>query len=287
MTLQFGKKPTTPENSVPFCTARVKWLTLQQKKLRVTILGSGTSQGVPVIACQCPVCLSNDPYDKRLRSSIMVESGGTCIVVDTGPDFRQQMLREDVRTVDAILISHTHKDHIAGLDDVRSFNYLMKRPMKVYASKQDQEEIEREFAYAFGDKKYPGVPEIQLIDLSLRPFYVGDIHIQPVEVMHRYLKVFGFRFGRFAYLTDLNHIPANSMKLLKGVDYLVIDALRKEKHISHFNLEDAIEAAQLIGAKNTWFTHVSHLMGFHAQVNISLPTGMALAYDRLQIDIED
>ena len=257
------------------------------KKLRITILGSGTSQGVPVIACQCPVCLSTDPFDKRLRSSIMIESDTTCVVVDTGPDFRQQMLREDVRKVDAVLITHTHKDHIAGLDDVRSFNYLLKRPMKVYASKHDQLDIEREYAYAFADKKYPGVPEIELIDMSVKPFVVGDIHIQPIQVMHRYLKVFAFRIGRFAYLTDLNHIPEESMKLLKGVDLLVIDALRKEHHVSHFSLSEAIEAARQIGARKTWFTHISHLMGKHAVVQAELPEGMALAYDRMQIETED
>lgn len=249
--------------------------------MKITVLGSGTSQGVPVIACNCDVCVSHDEHDKRLRSSILLETESTTVVVDAGPDFRQQMLRTHVKKVDGILITHTHKDHIAGLDDVRSFNYLTKKAIKVFARPSDQIEIKQEFRYAFTENPYPGVPEFDLVDLDLKPFSIGDIHIQPVELMHMRLKIFGFRFGDFAYLTDVNFIPNDSLKLLKGTKTLVIDALRKQHHPSHFNLEEAIEAAHAIGAETTYFTHISHLMGRHKTINPQLPQGMQLAYDGL------
>ncbi|MBK9291119.1 MAG: MBL fold metallo-hydrolase [Bacteroidetes bacterium] len=254
--------------------------------MKVTILGSGTSQGVPVIGCRCEVCLSTDERDKRLRSSIMVEQGRTRLVVDAGPDFRQQMLRAGVRTLDAILISHTHKDHIAGLDDVRSFNYLMKRPMTVYASGNDQQAIRQEFSYAFSEHPYPGVPEFDMQELTVQPFMVGDILVEPFVVMHHRLPVFGFRFGKLAYITDVSYIPDETFQKLKGVSLLIIDALRKEKHISHFSLPEAIEAARRIGAQTTWFTHVSHLMGKFASVQAMLPKGMYLAYDGMVVEYE-
>lgn len=247
--------------------------------MRITVLGSGTSQGVPVIGCQCEVCRSDDSRDKRLRSSIMVEHLSTRIVVDAGPDFRQQMLREKVRTLDAILITHTHKDHIAGLDDVRSFNYLMKCPMKIFACARDQEAIRQEFSYAFSDNPYPGVPEFDMRLLTDGSFRVGDIDIQPIRVMHHKLPVFGFRFGRLAYLTDVNSIPDQAYLQLMGLEVLIIGALRKEKHISHFSLPEAIEVAKRIDARQTWFTHVSHLMGRYAEVQPLLPSGMHLAFD--------
>lgn len=247
--------------------------------LKVTILGSGTSQGVPVIGCPCEVCQSNDPRDQRLRSSIMVEQLSTRIIVDAGPDFRQQMLRAKVRTVDAILITHTHKDHIAGLDDVRSFNYLMRSPMKVYACARDQEAIRQEFSYAFSDNPYPGVPEFDMQLLTEQPFKIGDIKIEPIKVMHHKLPVFGFRFSRLAYLTDVSFIPEDAFSKLEGLEVLIIDALRKEKHISHYSLPEAIEVARRIGASETWFTHVSHLMGKYAEVQHVLPPGMHLAFD--------
>lgn len=249
--------------------------------LKITVLGSGTSQGVPVIACPCDVCTSANAYDKRLRSSILLETDTTTVVVDAGPDFRQQMLRANVKKVDGILITHTHKDHIAGLDDVRSFNYLTKKAVKVFARPSDQQEIKQEFRYAFTDNPYPGVPEFELIDLNLNPFFIGDISIQPVELLHMKLKVFGFRFGDFAYLTDVNLIPDSSFKLLKGTKILMIDALHKRHHPSHFNLKEAIDAAHKIAAETTYFTHISHLMGRHKTINTQLPQGMHLAYDGL------
>ena len=249
--------------------------------LKITVLGSGTSQGVPVIACPCDVCASSDEHDKRLRSSILIETDTTTVVVDAGPDFRQQMLRANVKKVDGILITHTHKDHIAGLDDVRSFNYLTQKAVKVYARPSDQQEIKQEFRYAFTENPYPGVPEFDLLNLDENPFFIGDIPVQPVELMHMKLKVFGFRFGDFAYLTDVNFIPEVSFELLKGVKILMIDALRQQRHPSHFSLDEAIKAATQIAAESTYFTHVSHLMGFHKTINQHLPKGMKLAYDGL------
>jgi len=256
------------------------------KTATVTILGSGTSQGVPVIGCECDTCKSADNYDKRLRSSILIESAEATIVVDTGPDFRQQMLREKVRKLDAVLITHCHKDHIAGMDDVRSFNFLQKKAMLIYASPADQKVIKTEFSYAFGDKKYPGVPSFDLIDLDEILLKINDLHITPIRVMHRYMPVYAFRIGNFAYITDANYIPEPGLETLQGIELLVIDAVRKEKHISHFSLSEAVAMAQKIGVKQCWFTHISHLMGKAADVNTELPPGMQLAWDGLKIKIE-
>lgn len=257
----------------------VIFLSSNQQGLKITVLGSGTSQGVPVIGCDCSTCISTDERDQRLRSSILVEHCSTSLVVDAGPDFRQQMLRAKVRQLDAILITHTHKDHIAGLDDVRSFNYLSKKPMLVYARRADQEEIKREFSYAFAENPYPGVPQYEFVTIGEEAFHVGEIMVQPFVVMHMSLEVFGFRFGDFAYITDVNYIPERAREILKGVKVLMLDALRKQKHTSHFNLSEAIENAQSIGAELTVFTHISHLMGRYAEVEKELPEGMMLAYD--------
>ena len=253
--------------------------------MKITILGSGTSQGVPVIACHCDVCSSDDTHDKRLRSSVLIQTENTSVVVDAGPDFRQQMLRARVNTLDAILITHTHKDHIAGLDDVRSYNYLSGKAMKVYASLSDQDEIKEEFRYAFAENPYPGVPEIELMELTTNDFHIGKLHIQPLLLMHMRLQIFGFRIGGFAYLTDVNFIPEDSMKKLHGVHTLVIDALRKKPHPSHFNLEEAISVAQHLQPERTFFTHISHLMGRHMDVQNELPEKMWLAYDGLEIEM--
>ena len=208
--------------------------------LKITFLGTGTSTGIPMIACNCAVCTSSDKKDKRLRSSIMVETEKTRFVIDTTPDFRYQMLRENVKYLDAVLFTHPHKDHIAGLDDVRAFNFFQEQPMQVYANQMTIDALMREFAYAFADKKYPGVPSLDLNTIVLDSFTIGDIQVTPIEVWHMKMPVFGFRFGDFTYITDANRIENDEKEKIKGSKVLVVNALRKEKHISHYNLEEAV-----------------------------------------------
>lgn len=253
--------------------------------MKVTFLGTGTSQGIPVISCPCAVCHSPDWRDNRLRTSIMIESDTTCVVVDTGPDFRQQMLRENVKRVDAILFTHAHKDHLGGLDDVRAFNYFLQKPMDVFATREVQQVIRNEYSYAFDlDNDYPGIPKIKLHTIDLNPFIVRDISFTPVEVVHLKLPVLGFRFGDFTYITDANFISEEEKKKIRGTQYLVLNALRIEKHISHFSLDEAIALAEEIGAENTYFTHISHQLGRHEQVAAHLPKGIYLAHDGLKIE---
>lgn len=252
--------------------------------MKVTFLGTGTSQGIPVISCPCNVCNSNDPRDQRLRTSIMIETDRTCIVVDSGPDFRQQMLREKVKRVDAILFTHAHKDHIAGLDDVRAFNYFLGKPMDAYATNEVQQVIRNEYAYAFDPtNNYPGIPKIKLHTIDMKPFAISDVRFVPVEVFHHKLPVLGFRFADFTYITDANYIAEKEKEKIRGTRYLVLNALRKEKHISHFNLDQAIQLAAEIGAEETYFTHISHQLGLHREISELLPGGMFLAYDGLNI----
>jgi phosphoribosyl 1,2-cyclic phosphate phosphodiesterase len=252
--------------------------------VKITFLGTGTSSGVPMIACPCAVCHSPDKKDKRLRSSILVESGSTRLVVDTTPDFRYQMLRAGVKNLDAVLFTHPHKDHIAGLDDIRAFNYFSGKPMEVYANEMTQEVIIREFPYAFTDFRYPGVPEIRLNTMALDPFRVGDIEVVPIQVWHLKMPVFGFRFGNFTYITDANRIDEPERKKIRGSEVIVLNALRREKHISHFNLEEAVALAQELNIPRAYFTHISHQLGRHAEVQPELPEGMALAYDGLVLN---
>ncbi len=253
----------------------------------VTILGSGTSQGVPVIACDCDVCNSKDPKDNRTRCSAMIQLGDQTFVIDTGPDFRYQMLRENVQQLDAVLFTHEHKDHLAGLDDIRAFNFKQGgKAMSVYANQQVQEALKREYSYVFADSKYPGVPEIQLHNIELSDFQIGNTTIKPIEVMHYKMAVLAFRINHFAYVTDANYIDPKEKEKLKGLKVLVLNALRKTKHISHFNLEEAIELSRELGAEKTYLTHISHLMGKHAEVNLQLPKGIELAYDGLKISID-
>jgi phosphoribosyl 1,2-cyclic phosphate phosphodiesterase len=251
--------------------------------LTITFLGTGTSSGVPMIGCDCPVCTSTNAKDKRLRCSILVESANTRLVVDAGPDFRYQMLRAHVKKLDAIVFTHPHKDHVAGLDDVRGFNYFMQKPMEVYANEMTQEVIIREFPYAFADTKYPGLPEINLNTIDTEPFMVGDIPIRPVLVWHLKMPVFGFRFGRFTYITDANRIDAAEKEKIKGSEVLVLNALRKEKHVSHFTLDESISLAKELQIPQTYLTHISHQLGRHNDVNKELPDGIALGYDNLQM----
>lgn len=255
--------------------------------MTITFLGTGTSTGVPMIACDCPVCASTDPKDKRLRSSILVQSATTTLVVDTTPDFRYQMLRENVRQLDAVLFTHPHKDHTAGLDDVRAFNFFSGKNMEVYANSLTEEAIKREFGYAFSDKKYPGVPAINLNTINGEPFFVGDIHVEPIRVWHLKMPVLGFRFNKFTYITDANRIEASEKARIRGSEILVLNALRKQKHISHFTLGEAIDLVQELGIPQAWFTHISHQLGKHAEINEELPDGIQLAYDRLQLQIKN
>lgn len=236
-----------------------------------------------MIACPCEVCHSTDPKDKRLRSSVLVESETTRIVVDTTPDFRYQMLRANVTKLDAVLFTHPHKDHIAGLDDIRAFNFFSGKPMQVFASEMTQEVIIREFPYAFTDFRYPGIPEIKLNTIALDPFMVGDIRVEPVQVWHLKMPVLGFRFGKFTYITDANRIDEAEKQKIRGSEILVLNALRLTKHISHFNLEEAMQMALELDVPQAFFTHISHQMGKHADVMPDMPEGMALAYDGLNL----
>lgn len=254
--------------------------------LKITFLGTGTSHGIPVISCDCKVCTSQDPKDKRFRCSILVESPNTTLVVDAGPDFRMQMLHENVKMVDAILVTHEHRDHIAGIDDIRVFNYKKEGDLDFFAYKRVSDNIRETFSYIFAKEKYPGVPGIKLTDISDKPFEVGDIQVNPIEVIHYKMKVCAFRFGDFAYVTDVSDIPVESIEKLKGVKKLVLGALRKTPHMSHFSIYQAIEMSEKIGAEETYFVHMSHDMGLHEEVQKDLPKNMFLAYDGLELNAE-
>lgn len=251
--------------------------------MEITFLGTGTSHGIPVIGCGCAVCTSADPRDNRLRSSIMIEANGKRIVVDTGPDFRQQMLREKVKTLDAVLFTHEHKDHTAGLDDIRSFNFYNDKDMDAFATTRVQENIRKSFDYIFSEKTYPGIPQIKFHTIWNEPFKIFDIDVIPVEVMHHKLPVLGFRFGDFCYITDAKTIPEKEQEKIYEIDTLVLNALRIEPHISHFSLSEAIDMALQVKAKNVYFTHIAHELGLHAEVDAKLPEGMHLAYDGLKL----
>ena len=253
--------------------------------MKVTFLGTGTSQGVPIIACKCAVCTSTNAKDKRLRSSVLIETEHTNIVIDTGPDFRQQMLREDVSKLDAVVFTHGHKDHTAGFDDIRGFNFMQQRPMDVYADLRVEEVLHRDFYYAFEKNTYPGVPKLNLHRITNRPFMVDDVEVLPIEVRHYKLPVFGFRIGDFTYITDANFIPDTEKEKIRGSKVLVLNALRKKDHISHFTLNEAIALAQELKVEKAFFTHISHQMGFHAEVDAELPEGMFLAYDGLKVEV--
>ncbi|RMG69370.1 MAG: MBL fold metallo-hydrolase [Bacteroidetes bacterium] len=251
-----------------------------------TFIGTGTSQGVPVIACPCPVCQSTNPLDHRLRSSGWLRSAQTSLVFDTGPDFRQQMLRARVQTLDAVVFTHSHKDHVAGLDDVRAFNFLQRRDMPIYGTSETLAHLRREFYYIFEHASYPGVPRLELHEIDPdKPFRVGEYELTPIPVWHGKMPVLGFRIGDFAYITDAKVIPAASRERLKGVKVLVLNALRQESHHSHLTLAEALDLAQELGVEQAWFTHISHLMGLHAEVQAGLPPGMNLAYDGLSLSL--
>lgn len=253
--------------------------------MKVTFLGTGTSQGVPVIGCQCEVCTSMDYRDKRLRCSIHIEIAGKSFVIDTGPDFRQQMLREQINKLDAVLFTHGHKDHIAGLDDVRAYNFLHNMDMPVYGNEDVLKQLQVEFHYAFGELKYPGTPQILLHKITEEEFETNGVRFMPLPVKHFKLPVLGFRVNDFCYITDANHIPESTYEKMKGTKVLVLNALQREKHISHFNLNEALDVATKVGADQTYFIHISHKLGQHKRIEKELPNSVALAYDGLTITI--
>ena len=249
----------------------------------ITLLGTGTSSGVPLIGCECAVCQSVDFRDKRLRSSIHIAVNGRSFVVDTGPDFRQQVLRLRLKQLDAVLFTHEHKDHTAGLDEVRAYNFRSGQDMPVYARSTVLAQLQREFSYIFAEHKYPGVPHVRTTEIVNEPFDVLGVRFTPIEVMHHKLPVFGFRIGDFTYLTDLNYIADEELEKVYGTKILILDALQRTAHISHFTLDQAVALAQRIGADRTYFTHISHKLGLHREVENELPTNIRLGYDGLQI----
>jgi len=254
--------------------------------LKITFLGTGTSSGVPMIACKCDVCMSKDSKDERLRTSVLVETdAGNNILVDIGPDFRQQMLTNNVESIEAVVITHSHRDHTAGLDDIRAFNFILKRDMDIYVDDWTDRELREQFRYIFAANPYPGIPKIQLRKFDDSNFFIADQKIIPIKTLHHKLLVWGFRFGNFSYITDANHIDESELLKLEGSEVFVINALRKTKHISHFTLDEALEIIERVKPKQAYLTHLSHQMGLHKEVSLELPPNVSLAYDGLQISI--
>ena len=253
--------------------------------MTITFLGTGTSQGVPVIGCPCPVCQSLDFRDKRFRAAVHLAVQGQSFVIDTGPDFRMQMLREGIKQLDAVLFTHEHKDHTAGLDDIRGFNFAQQAAIPLYARAQVIEQLKREFAYAFDENKYPGVPEIDVYEIDGQPFSVQGVQVTPIFVKHYFLDVLGFRFGDFTYITDANFIADEELEKIKGSKILVINALRKTTHISHFTLDEALAVIAQVQPEQAYITHISHMMGLHDAVQQELPPNVFLAYDGLSLSL--
>jgi phosphoribosyl 1,2-cyclic phosphate phosphodiesterase len=254
--------------------------------VKVTVLGSGTSQGIPVIACACAVCHSPDPKDNRLRCSILIEHEGENYVIDAGPDFRQQMLREKVKTLRAVLFTHEHKDHVAGLDDVRAFNFIEDRDMEIYCTERVEEALKREYSYAFEEHKYPGIPQLNLNIIGTDVFSLNNgLVVQPIEVMHYRMPVLGFRFGDFAYVTDAKTVTDEEIEKLQGVKLLIVNALRKEPHLSHFNEDEALEFIAKVNPERAYLTHISHLYGKHHAIENDLPEHVRVAFDGQQFTI--
>ena len=251
--------------------------------MELIFLGTGTSQGVPVIACNCSICCSKNPKDQRLRTSVLIRDEHQTIVIDSGPDFRQQLLRERIQSLDAVLFTHEHKDHIAGLDDIRAFNYRYDKAMNVYCTDTVESALRREFNYVFENQHYPGVPKINLHSITEEPFKIGSWHITPLPVMHLNLPVLGFRIGNLSYVTDANYMSQETKDKIRGSQILILNALRNEKHPSHYTLEEAIALAQELQIPKVYFTHISHQLGLQQEVQASLPSNMQLAYDGLTL----
>lgn len=253
--------------------------------MKITFLGTGTSQGVPVIGCNCPACISDDEHDTRLRSSILIEKDETVIVIDTGPDFRQQMLSAGVNKLNAVVYTHEHRDHIAGLDDIRAYNFIQKSSMDIFAEERVVRALSSMFPYIFAEKKYPGVPQVIMHTISTDPFKTGPIEIIPIRMMHYRLPVLGFRIGDFAYLTDANYISELEKEKLFGVKCLVVNALRRETHISHFTLSQAIALIEELSPRMAYLTHISHQMGPTKLLTDELPGNVSMAYDGLVLEL--
>lgn len=253
--------------------------------MKITFLGTGTSQGVPLIACNCVVCQSTDERDKRLRTSALISINGVNILIDAGPDFRQQMLTAKVKTLNAILFTHEHRDHIAGLDDVRAFNFLMQCPMNVWAEERVQDALKNHFSYVFEEEKYPGAPEIVLNTINGQPFEVKGIKITPIRASHYKLPVYGFRIGDFSYLTDANFISEEEKEKMVGSKYIAIGALRDKKHVSHFSLPEALSLISELSPRKAFITHISHQLGLYENVQKALPENVMLAYDGLTVEM--
>lgn len=252
--------------------------------MKITFLGTGTSQGVPVIACECATCLSDDSHDKRLRASLLVETASNTIVIDAGPDFRQQMLSAGVKKLDAILLTHEHKDHIAGMDDLRAFNYKSQSAIDIYAEERVQNAVRKEYEYVFAENRYPGVPKMELHTIAGYNIDLNGDEIIPLRIFHYRLPILGFRIGEMAYITDANYIPEETKEKIIGVKYLVVNALRKEKHISHFSLGEALALIEQVSPRKAYITHIGHQMGRHADVNRDLPVNVTLAWDGLEVN---
>lgn len=254
--------------------------------MKITILGSGTSQGVPVIACECAICASTDPLDKRLRASILISDKGQNFVIDTGPDFRQQMLRAHVKSLRAIIYTHEHKDHLAGMDDVRAFNYREERDMEIFCTERVEKALKQEFHYVFSNDKYPGIPTVNLNRIENKSFQLPDgPMITPIEVMHYKMPVFGYRINDFTYITDAKTISPIEIEKVKGTKILIVNALHRSEHISHFNLEEALAFIAIIQPEKAYLTHISHLFGKHQEIEESLPENVFVAYDGLEIEL--
>jgi phosphoribosyl 1,2-cyclic phosphate phosphodiesterase len=253
--------------------------------MRITFLGTGTSQGIPVIACECAVCRSTDLHNKRLRTSVWIQTQGKSFVIDTGPDFRQQMLRANVKDLDAAIFTHQHKDHTAGLDDIRAFNHRQQRDIPLYGRQEVLNQIRNEFAYAFSEKRYPGVPSFELHPIDNEPFEVEGVTIIPVEVMHHKLAVYGYRIGDFTYITDANYISDQEQEKILGSRILVLDTLQKEPHLSHFTLAQALDVIDKLNVPEAYLTHISHKLGLHAEIEKELPPHVHLAYDGLVLEL--